>query len=149
VRPVVNQLNIVSGDPAASIEFYRRLGVEIPEENVWRTPSGIHHVNSAEQNSEGTVCVEIDSTKFAQLWNPAWRDQPDLRGRIVIGFSVPTRGAVDDVYRAMIGAGHRGLRDPHDAFWGARYAILEDPDGIAVGIMSPMSDDMRSAPPQV
>jgi len=49
----------------------------------------------------------------------------------------------------MTGAGHRGLREPHDAFWGARYAILEDPDGIAVGLMSPVSDDKRSAPPQV
>jgi uncharacterized glyoxalase superfamily protein PhnB len=49
----------------------------------------------------------------------------------------------------MIGAGYRGLQEPHDAFWGARYAIIEDPDGIAVGLMSPMSPDKKSPPPDV
>jgi catechol 2,3-dioxygenase-like lactoylglutathione lyase family enzyme len=148
-RPVLDQLNIVSGDPAASIAFYRRLGVEIPEGNVWRTPSGIHHVNSAEQTVEGPGSLEIDSEAFAKLWNPTWQGRSGLRGRVVIGFHVTTRERVDEIFRDMIGAGHRGLREPHDAFWGARYAILEDPDGIAVGVMSPVSDDKRAAPPQV
>jgi uncharacterized glyoxalase superfamily protein PhnB len=49
----------------------------------------------------------------------------------------------------MTGAGYRGLREPHDAFWGARYAIIEDPDGIAVGLMSPVSPDKKSPPPEV
>jgi uncharacterized glyoxalase superfamily protein PhnB len=149
VKPTLNQLNIVSGDPAASVAFYRRLGVEIPDEGIWRTPSGIHHVNSAEHTIAGRGSLELDSMAFAQLWNPAWHGRSDLRGRIVIGFHVPTRDTVDDIFRDMTGAGHRGLREPHDAFWGARYAILEDPDGIAVGLMSPVSDDKRSAPPQV
>jgi uncharacterized glyoxalase superfamily protein PhnB len=149
VRPTLNQINIVSGDPAASIAFYRRLGVDIPEEQVWRTPSGIHHVNSAEQTIEGRGSLEIDSTAFAQLWNPSWQGCGDLRGRVVIGFHVRTREAVDVIFRDMTAAGHRGLRAPHDAFWGARYAILEDPDGIAVGIMSAVSADKRSRPPQL
>jgi uncharacterized glyoxalase superfamily protein PhnB len=41
------------------------------------------------------------------------------------------------------------LDEPIDAFWGARYAIIEDPDGIAVGVMSPVSPDMKSPPPEV
>jgi catechol 2,3-dioxygenase-like lactoylglutathione lyase family enzyme len=44
--PKFDQLNIVSGDLEASIAFYRRLGAEIPEESVWRTATGIHHVNA-------------------------------------------------------------------------------------------------------
>jgi len=36
---------------------------------------------------------------------------------------------------------------PYDAFWGARYAIVEDPDGNAVGLMSPIDPDRRTAPP--
>ena len=68
---------------------------------------------------------------------------------MVVGFSVATRAAVDAVFRDMTGAGYRGLQEPHDAFWGARYAIIEDPDGIAVGVMSPISPDRKSPPPQV
>ena len=36
-----------------------------------------------------------------------------------------------------------------DSFWGARYAIVEDPDGIAVGLMSPISAKHRAPPPAV
>jgi hypothetical protein len=36
---------------------------------------------------------------------------------------------------------------PYDAFWGARYAIVADPDGNEVGLMSPRDDDRRSFPP--
>jgi len=46
-------------------------------------------------------------------------------------------------------------RAPFDAFWGARYAIVlgaryaivEDPDGVAVGLMSPSSAEHRRPPP--
>jgi uncharacterized glyoxalase superfamily protein PhnB len=46
-------------------------------------------------------------------------------------------------------AGYRGLQAPYDAFWGARYADVEDPNGIAVGLMSPISAEHRSQPPDV
>lgn len=83
------------------------------------------------------------------MWNRGWQGSEDLRGRVVVGFGVPSRAAVDAIYAQMTGAGHRGLQAPYDPFWGARYAIIEDPDGIAVGLMSPVSDEMRSAPPLV
>ena len=38
----------------------------------------------------------------------------------------------------LIAAGHTALQPPYDAFWGARYAIVEDPDGNAVGLMGPI-----------
>jgi hypothetical protein len=47
----------------------------------------------------------------------------------------------------MTAAGYRGLQPPYDALWGARHAVIEDPDGIAVGLMSPVSPEYRSAPP--
>jgi uncharacterized glyoxalase superfamily protein PhnB len=49
----------------------------------------------------------------------------------------------------MATAGYTSQQEPYDAFWGSRYAILEDPDGNAVGIMSPMDDAYRSAPPEM
>ena len=148
-RPVLDQLNIVCGDPEASIAFYRRLGVDIPEQAIWRTPTGIHHVGAVDPSGEPAIHLDLDSTAFAQLWNTGWAGRDDLRGRVVVGFRVPTRAAVDDVYRDMTGAGYRGLQPPNDAFWGARYAIIEDPDGIAVGLMSPISADRKSPPPRV
>jgi catechol 2,3-dioxygenase-like lactoylglutathione lyase family enzyme len=142
-------LNIVSGDAAASIAFYRRLGIDIPDEAVWRTPTGIHHVSAMGAAGDGAFELDLDSTAFARIWNAGWRGRGDLRGRVVVGFEVSSREAVDALYRDLTGAGYAGLQAPYDAFWGARYAIIEDPDGIAVGLMSPRSAEMRSPPPEM
>ena len=145
-RPTLNQLNIVSSNPDASIAFYRRLGVDIPDRQVWRTATGVHHVSCARTRG---IDFDLDSTAFAQLWNSGWRGRKDLAGRVVVGFHVASREEVDRLYGEMTAAGHRGLQPPCDAFWGARYAIVEDPDGIAVGLMSPKSAEHRSPPPEV
>ena len=42
--------------------------------------------------------------------------------------------------------GHKTSQPPFDPFWGARYAIVEDPDGNCIGFMSP-SDPARRGPP--
>ncbi|MBL6654134.1 MAG: VOC family protein [Reyranella sp.] len=149
IRPTLDQLNIVSGNVEASIAFYRRLGVEIPDTRVWRTPTGAHHVSAIEADSSEAATLDLDSTAFAQKWNTGWIGRADLAGRVVVGFSVATREEVDRLYGDMTAAGHRGLQPPFDAFWGARYAIVEDPDGVAVGLMSPISAARRSPPPAV
>ncbi len=148
-KPILDQINLVCGDVDASIAFYRRLGVAISEDRIWRTPSGAHHVSAADAPSGRGIAFDLDSAAFAQRWNAAWKGRPDLKGRIVVGFSVPARDDVDTIFRDMTGAGHRGLQEPVDAFWGARYAIIEDPDGIAVGVMSPIAPDRKSPPPDV
>ncbi len=37
---VFDQINLVVRNVEASVAFYRRLGVEIPDTAIWRTPSG-------------------------------------------------------------------------------------------------------------
>lgn len=144
-NPILNQLNIVSSNLAASMAFYRRLGVEIPSQSVWQTTTGTHHASAAMDDLD----LEFDSTAFARIWNAGWRKRDNIGGRVVLGFSVASREAVDEIYAGLTGAGYTGLQAPSDAFWGARYAIVEDPDGIAVGLMSPVSAEFRSQPPDV
>ena len=144
-QPTLNQLNIISSNLDASIAFYRRLGVDLSTEQVWRTATGAHHVNGKNRDTR----VELDSPAVAPKWNKGWAGRTDLAGRVVVGFSVGTREEVDRLYGEMTAAGHRGLQPPWDAFWGARYAVVEDPDGLAVGLMSPITDEHRSPPPEV
>ena len=148
-RPVFDQLNIVSGDVEASTEFYRRLGVAIPEDNVWRTSTGAHHVSAQRSTTDDQPVLDIDSAAFARVWNAGWRQHRELAGRVVVGFGVGARDAVDRLYADMTSAGYRGLQAPYDAFWGARYAVIEDPDGLAVGLMSEISAAHKAPPPQV
>jgi uncharacterized glyoxalase superfamily protein PhnB len=64
----------------------------------------------------------------------------------VLGFKVVSRERVDEIYAGLVAAGYRRQQRPYDAFWGARYAVIEDPDGNAVGIMSPVDPNRRSQP---
>ena len=132
--PVIDQLNIVVTDMAASVAFYRRLGITIPEGDPrWSS----HHVNAV---MPGGLDVDLDSVEFARQWDNGW---PGSAG-VVVGLRVASRDDVDRLYADVTGAGYRGQQPPYDAFWGARYAVVEDPDGNAVGIMSPSDPDQRS-----
>jgi catechol 2,3-dioxygenase-like lactoylglutathione lyase family enzyme len=149
IRPVFNQLNIVGGDLAASLAFYRPLGVALPDERIWRTDTGIHHISAVSSDASESPQFDLDSAVFARLWNEGWRDRSDLKGRVAVGFGVGARENVDLVHTDVVKAGYRSLQAPYDAFWGARYAVIEDPDGLAVGLMSEVSAEHRSPPPKV
>jgi uncharacterized glyoxalase superfamily protein PhnB len=57
-----------------------------------------------------------------------------------------TREDVDDLYAELTATGYAGQQAPYDAFWGARYAIVEGPSGNAVGLMSPVNQTRRTRP---
>ncbi len=136
-RAVLDQLNIVVRDMDAAVDFYRRLGIEIPE----TLPEWQAHHRTADMGGE--VDLELDSTAFTPQWDAGW---PASQPGVVVGFRVASREDVDDLYEELTDAGHVGQQAPYDAFWGARYAIVEDPSGNAVGLMSPVDPARRSRP---
>jgi uncharacterized glyoxalase superfamily protein PhnB len=77
-----------------------------------------------------------------------WGDDALGAGAAVIGFSLPSSEAVDEKYRELTAAGYVGRKPPYDAFFGARYALVEDPDGRPVGLMGPR-DPSRGYIPEV
>lgn len=141
----LDQVNIVVGDMDASADFYARLGLVIDRgDPLWAS----HHCNAGEVDAHGRepttgADVDLDSTAFAAVWNQGW---PGGTG-VVLGFRTTDRDEVDRLHAELTAAGHSSQQEPYDAFWGARYAVVEDPDGHAVGLMSPSDPAMRSAPP--
>jgi uncharacterized glyoxalase superfamily protein PhnB len=132
----LDQINIVVRDMDAMAEFYGRLGLEVSSGSAWAA----HHRNTGTQ---GGLDVDLDSPAFASSWNEGW---PGGAG-IVLGFRVPERDDVDALVAQMVEAGCPVQQPPYDAFWGSRYAVVSDPDGNAVGIMSPPDDARRRPPP--
>lgn len=145
VSPVsLEQINIVVRDMQKSVAFYQLLGVSIeimrdPEWAEW----ALHHVNGVASNG---VRVELDSVAFAKQWNPAL-DETKLGSATILIFHVSSREEVDRVHARVTAAGNRSHKTPEDAFWGARYAVVEDPDGNSVGIMSAIDASKRQPPP--
>jgi predicted lactoylglutathione lyase len=138
--PDLHMLNLVVSDMASSIDFYRRLGVAAPE------PTGDADAHVQLRTPNG-FSLELDTGDSARLWHAGWRAEPGSV-RVVVGFSVASRDGVDDLYRELTAAGYAGRQPPFDAFWGARYAIVADPDGNDVGLMSPMDEALRRWPPE-
>jgi hypothetical protein len=93
----------------------------------------------------GCYRLLCDSCAFEKRW---LLGRQDLVGRVVLGFRLSSRPEVHRVYAELVGAGHPGLQPPYDAFWGACYAVVEDPNDIAVGLMSPFDPDRKAWPPE-
>ncbi len=136
--PRLDQINLVVRDMAAMADFYRQLGVQIKDP---APPWDRHH--RAASVDDG-LALDLDSREFAAVWNAGW---PEGAAGIVIGFRLPSREAVDQTHEELTGAGYISQQPPYDAFWGARYAVVEDPDSNSVGLMSPIDPARRTAPP--
>ena len=132
-----SQLNLVTRDLAASLAFYRHLGL-----TAEAAPDGIH----ASARPPGGPAIEWDTEQFAAQWDSGSRGATG--GATVLGFSVPTRQSVDELYAELTSGGYRGHQQPYDACWGSRYAIVDDPDGNPVGLMSPRSPELQHWPPR-
>ena len=136
----LDQVNLVVRDVEVTRSFYSRLGLDFGEEH---DPVWAHHHVGAPHGEHAAIDVDLDSTSFVQKWDAGW---PGGTG-IVVGFKVDSRQEVDKLVATLAAEGVPVQQEPFDAFWGARYAVLSDPDGNGVGIMSPIDPATRSEPP--
>jgi predicted lactoylglutathione lyase len=137
--PDLRMMNLIVRDMASSVEFYGRLGVTVPEGEA---ATGVH----VQLRMPSGFSLELDTAESASWWHAGWRDDPGSVA-VVVCFAFATREAVDATYADLTGAGYAGRQPPYDAFWGARWAIVADPDGNDIGLMSPMDDSRQSWPP--
>jgi uncharacterized glyoxalase superfamily protein PhnB len=134
----LHQINLVAREVEASVAFYRLLGLDIDAE------PGDQHV---EKVMSSGMSIEWDSAESVGRWDSGWPGSDDGRGGVVLSFALASSGEVDATYAVLTAAGYHSQQPPYDAFWGSRYAIVEDPDGNAVGIMGPADANRRYWPP--
>lgn len=120
------QLNVIVADMARAVDFYRALGLEVPFE------PGDFHVGIT---LPGGMRIDLDTADFARQWDA--RFGGTTGGSTVLFFSQPTGEAVDAAYERALAAGGTAHQPPYDAFFGARFAIVDDPDGTPIGFMGP------------
>jgi uncharacterized glyoxalase superfamily protein PhnB len=94
----------------------------------------------------GGFRLEFDNLAMTNIWHPGSRSDEGGASSSVLTFSLPSREAVDALHADVTAAGYISRQAPHDAFWGSRFAIVQDPDGRDVGLMSAPDPARRFVP---
>jgi catechol 2,3-dioxygenase-like lactoylglutathione lyase family enzyme len=122
-------VGVVVADMAASLAFYRRLGLEIPADADEQP-----HVDI---ELAGGLRLAWDTEDTIRSFDESWV-RPSGGHRVALAFACSTPADVDATYVALTGAGSTGHLAPWDAFWGHRYAVVLDPDENHVELFAPL-----------
>lgn len=123
----LDMIGMVVKDMAQSLAFYRRLGLDVPAE-----ADGEPHV---ETTLPGGLRLAWDTEETIRSFDPEWTP-PKGGDRMGMAFLCDSPAGVDRMYNELIALGYKGYKEPWDAFWGQRYAIILDPDGIGVQLFA-------------
>jgi predicted lactoylglutathione lyase len=117
----LSMVGLMVRDMAASLEFYRRLGISIPE--------GSEEKPFVRKRMESGIVMFWD-TVFANKYDPD-RGVPKGGYRVMLEFFLRGEGAVDAKYEEMTRHGYHGRSEPVQTF-GPYAAMVDDPDGNVV-----------------
>ncbi|QYR19677.1 VOC family protein [Paenibacillus sp. sptzw28] len=121
----LDMIGIIVKDMKRSLDFYRILGLEIPE-------SANDDIHVEAQQSGFRLAFDTQET-IKDVYG-SW-DEP-VGHRIELAFLCESREAVDELFRKITENGYNGHREPWDAFWGQRYAIVQDADGNLISLFA-------------
>ncbi|MFD3742945.1 VOC family protein [Nocardia sp. NPDC058633] len=132
MTPQLDVVSVVVSDMAASLAFYRRLGLVFPD--------GSESEGHAEAVIGGGMRLALDTEATIASFTTDWQP-PSGPGRSSLAFRCADPAEVDKLYAELVDAGHHGELPPWDAFWGQRYASLADPDGHGIDLYAPLSPE--------
>ena len=120
-------IELTVADMGRSLAFYRRLGLDIPSE----ADSQPH----AEVTLPGGLRLLWDTVDNIRSFDSGWVP-PQGGARMALGFECDSPAGVDKTYAELVDAGYEGHKQPWDAVWGMRYAMIRDPDGNGVDLFA-------------
>ena len=121
-----DMVGMVVADMAAALRFYRLLGLDIAP--------GAETQDHVEAITPNGYRLAWDTETLVRSFNPAWH--PPTGSRVGLAFKCASPAEVDALYAAVIAAGYGGVKAPWDAFWGQRYATVDDADGNHVDLFA-------------
>jgi uncharacterized glyoxalase superfamily protein PhnB len=121
--PELNAIGIAASNLKRSMQFYRLVGLDLPDDPA----EG--HVEATMTN--GTRLM-FDTEEIIHTFLPEWARANG--NQVSLAFQCTSPAEVDAVYERVVAAGFEGEKEPWDASWGQRYALLGDPDGVRVNL---------------
>ena len=134
-------LGLIVQDMGKSLEFYRRLGLAIPEESEQKT-----HVE-VKMGSGLTFFLDSRPSRwdpaFVKRENPRSGEAAESYGSL-LEFYLKTRDAVDSKYSELIGFGYQSQRAPYETSIGMYFAMINDPDGNTILLSGDLKENETS-----
>jgi len=122
----IDAVGVASSDFTKTVKFYSLLGFEFP-----KFKSEEDHLEAI--HKDGDTRLMIDSVKL--LTNILGeKPRPGNTSAFAILYKSPDE--VNKAASSVSSAGFKITKEPWDAFWGQRYAIVEDPDGYRVDLFA-------------
>jgi len=115
-------IGVIVEDMPRALEFYRRLGVDIPE--------GSESKGHVEVKMSGLTFF-LTTKQVNARWDPA-RTEASGGYRMILEFYLKTRAALDAKYAEMIDYGYESHVAPYDTPFNTYFAMIDDPDGNTV-----------------
>jgi Glyoxalase/Bleomycin resistance protein/Dioxygenase superfamily len=124
-------VGVVVEDMHRAAEFYRRLGVDVPEDAESK-----EHVEIAMSGLTFFLTTKQGNAR----WDPV---RTDASGgyRIVLEFYLETQAALDAKYEELTGYGYASHCAPYDVTPQLRFAMVDDPDGNTILLSASVGDD--------
>lgn len=130
MSPTIATVGLVVSDMARSLSFYRQLNLDIPTE-----ADNEPHVEATLPRGLRVLWDTVDTVRS---FDPDWV-APQGGSRTSLGFDCGSPAEVDKTYAELVDAGYEGHKQPWDAPWGMRYALLHDPDGNGVELFASLT----------
>ncbi len=128
MTPRFDLVGLIVRDMAASLAFYRSLGLDIPP--------GMDDEGHVEADVSG-IRMAWDTVEVIESFSEY---QPPTGGhRVAFAFLCDSPEEVDAKHGELIDAGYRSHLEPFDAFWGQRYATVFDPDDNPVDLFAALN----------
>jgi len=120
-------VGVIVEDMPRAVEFYRRLGVDVPADSETK-----QHV---EIKMSGLTFF-LSTHRLNARWDPA-KTEPAAGGyKMILEFYLKTREELDAKYAEMIGYGYQSHHAPFVTPFNMYFAFINDPDGNTILLSS-------------
>jgi predicted lactoylglutathione lyase len=125
----LSMLGVIVHDMPAALEFYRRLGLAIPD--------GSEKQSHVEVKMGSGLTFFLDSKP--RRWDASFgtHSEPERsaaadRYPVILEFFLADQNAVAAKYTELIDFGYQSYREPYSTSFGMYFAMIKDPDGNTI-----------------
>jgi len=120
----INAVAVASSDIKRTIEFYSLLGFEFAD-----IKDTDQHIEPAAVDNSARLMIDSK-----ELLEEITGEDPLPGNHSSFAIQYDSPGEIDEVCKHIREAGFEVVKEPWDAFWGQRYAVVQDPDGYKIDL---------------